>query len=109
MSKLYFGTVAAVLVGAGSAMAETASKAPFVQGSSTVAEVEENLGAPFDTSMQPDGALTLVYPASRVPGLKYGKSAAGRTVTLHFGADFILRDATVTRAGLLARDGFASR
>jgi hypothetical protein len=109
MFKIYFGTILALAGGPGSAMAGTASTAPFVQGSSTVAQVEQNLGAPFDTSMQPDGALTLVYPASRLPGLKYGKNSTGQTVTLRFSADFILRDETVTRTGLLARDGFASR
>jgi hypothetical protein len=62
----------------------------FIDGSTTVAEVEQDLGAPFDTSMQPDGALTLVYPATRVPHVS-GRAADGPTIYLHFGADFRLR------------------
>jgi hypothetical protein len=109
MLRFYFAIFAALLTGSSAAVAATADTPPFVPGRTTVAQVEQGLGAPIDTSMQPDGALTLVYPAMRLPGLAYGRNAAGRTVTLYFGPDFVLRDETITRAGLLTRDGFASR
>ena len=75
----------------------------LVKGRTTVAEVEQGLGAPLDTSMQPDGALTLVYAYGRCarrlpasfPALR-GRDANARTVALRFDAGFRYRGATIT-------------
>lgn len=93
----------------GGAAAASGSPGNLVDGSTTVAQVEQDLGAPMDTSMQPDGALTLAYPASRVPRFA-GQATAGRTVYLHFGTDFVLRHITGTASATRrAAIGFASK
>ena len=91
--------VAFVLV-AGAAAA--ASPEGLVRGKTTVADVERELGAPVDTSMHQDGALTLVYTygrcAKRLPAsfpATRGSDANSRTVSLRFGPDFVYRSTTV--------------
>ncbi len=62
-------TVAMFLMLATAATAATGGHDAFsslVKGKTTVADVEQTLGAPIDTAMAPDGALTLIYPAPRV-------------------------------------------
>jgi hypothetical protein len=99
--------VLAFAISGAAAAATTSGK--FVGGSTTVAEVEQVFGAPMDTSMQPDGALTLVYPASRV-STAANPGAEGQTIYLHFGSDFVLRH--VTRSASVSPQssrGFASK
>jgi hypothetical protein len=79
----------------------------FVIGRTTVAEVEQTLGAPLDTTMRPDGALTLVYDTAR---LAQGQAQAarpepGQTISLRFGTDFVLRGTEVSASTLVAANG----
>jgi len=108
MRTLY---VATFLVVAGGVIATSSAAAgEFVKGVTTVAQAEQGLGAPVDTTMNPDGALTLVYPAARfaermpaaVPGVV---AAKGQTVVLRFASDFTYLHAVVkpTNLGLAAR------
>jgi hypothetical protein len=75
----------------------------LVKGKTTVADVEQGLGAPLDTAMKPDGALTLTYTygrcAHRLPSsfpLARGSDANSRTVALRFGSDFLYRGAAIS-------------
>jgi hypothetical protein len=108
MRTLY---VATFLVMAGGVIAtSSAAAADFVKGVTTVAQAEQGLGAPMDTTMNPDGALSLVYPAARfvermpaaVPGVA---GAKGQTVVLRFATDFTYLHATMRSANL----GLAAR
>ncbi len=93
----------AFLMVAGSACAASpVASEPLVRGKTTVADVEQSLGAPADTAMRPDGALTLVYAysrcAKRMPAsfpAVHGSDANARTVSLHFGPDFKYRSAAI--------------
>jgi hypothetical protein len=99
-----------LLAASGWLAASSAAAGGFVPGVTTVAQAEQSLGAPMDTTMNPDGALSLFYPASRfaermpaaVPGIANGK---GQTVVLRFAADFTYLHATIKSAnmGLAAR------
>ncbi len=96
----------AILTLAFSGAAAAGSSAKFVNGSTTIVQVEQDFGAPMDTKMQPDGALTLTYPASRVSSV----AGEAQTIYLHFGTDFVLR--RVTRAASASPQsvgGFASK
>jgi len=70
---------------------------PFVRGHTTVAMAEQVLGAPADTEMAGDGALTLIYPvdrfAERLPGALPMAAAHARPVSLRFSTDFTYRRA----------------
>jgi hypothetical protein len=74
----------------------------LVAGKTTVAEAMQSFGAPADTKMSEDGALTLFYPGERV-----GR-ANRRLVALHFGADFVYHDSRYARAVVTVTD-LASR
>ena len=108
MRTLY---VATFLVVAASVIAtSSAAAADFVKGVTTVAQAEQGLGAPMDTTMNPDGALSLVYPATRfaerMPAAVPGVAAAkGQTVVLRFATDFTYLHATMKSANL----GLAAR
>jgi hypothetical protein len=77
----------------------------LVKGKTTVADVEQGLGAPLDTAMRPDGALTLTYTYGRCahrlpasfPSVR-GSDANSRTVALRFGSDFLYRGAAISNA-----------
>jgi hypothetical protein len=101
----YLATVVAVLALTTGAHAGHRTPGGFLKGSTTVAEVEQGLGAPMDTTMKSDGALTLIYQANRLSDA----SADAKTVALHFDTDFVLRDATVTAVSSIADNGLASR
>jgi len=94
---------------AGAALAGPALDGPatshggLVKGQTTVAEVEQELGAPVDTVMRADGALTLMYAYARCSQLKpamfptlASADMSARTVSLRFGSDFRYRSKTVT-------------
>jgi len=108
MRILYLATC--FLVAGGLFATSSAATAGFVAGVTTVAQAEQNLGAPMNTTMNPNGALSLVYPASRfvermpaaVPGVA---NAKGQTVVLRFATDFTFLHATTKSAdvGLAAR------
>jgi hypothetical protein len=108
MRTLYLATF---LVMAGGLFAtSSAATAGFVAGVTTVAQAEQSLGAPMDTTMNPDGALSLIYPVSQViermptvvPGVA---NAKGQRVVLRFATDFTYLHATMKPAnmGLAAR------
>lgn len=80
----------------------------FVIGKTTVADVEQGLGAPMDTVMQPDGALTLIYETARMPGSRTATAETrDGTTSLRFGTDFVLRDTIVASADFTIHNGFA--
>ena len=91
-------TVAMVLLLAGTAVAATKGHDAFgnlVKGKTTVADVEQTLGAPMDTAMAEDGALTLTYPATRVSS----RLPENGRVAMRFAATaFTLQASTVTVA-----------
>jgi len=99
-----FGLAAVAAVVPATALAGTI--AGFSTGSTTIADVEQGLGAPMDTVTQPDGGLTLYYPVSRLGGRDPWPQA--RTVALKFDTVFVLRDARVI-AVRDSRLGYASR
>ncbi len=90
---------------AGAANADT-THPMFVRGHTTVTETQQVFGAPMDTSMAPDGALTLVYPADRLAG-RVPLAAGTSTVSLSFATDFTYQAAVMHRpqkpTGLAAR------
>jgi len=108
MRTLYLATV--LLVADGLFATSSAASGGFVAGVTTVAQAEQGLGAPIDTTMNPDGALSLVYPAARVaermpaavPGVA---NAKWQTVVLRFATDFTYLHATMKSANL----GLAAR
>jgi hypothetical protein len=108
MRILYLATF--LLVAGNASATGSAAAGGFVKGVTTVAQAEQGLGAPMDTTMNPDGALNLVYPAARfaermpaaVPGVAAAKA---RTVVLRFGTDFTYLHATTKSANL----GLAAR
>jgi len=108
MRTLY---LAAFLVVAGGVLAtSSAAAADFVKGVTTVAQAEQGLGAPMDTTMNPDGALSLVYPATRFAermpaAVPCVAAAKGQTVVLRFATDFTYLHATMKSANL----GLAAR
>jgi hypothetical protein len=65
-----------------------------------VAEVEQGLGAPADTIMRDDGALTLLYTYARcsqlMPATFPASETSARTVSLRFGADFRYHSKTIS-------------
>jgi hypothetical protein len=81
-----------------------ASREPggLVAGKTTVAQTMQSFGAPADTKMSEDGALTLFYPGARL-----GDSNK-HLLALHFGSDFIYRDARFARTIVTVTD-LASR
>ena len=71
----------------------------LIKGQTTVADVEQSLGAPADTLMRPNGALTLIYAyerCSKVMPAAFPAPAGARTVALRFGADFRYRSNSIT-------------
>jgi hypothetical protein len=109
MNKLFLGTVFAFIACSGTAIAGSQTFGGFVTGSTTVADVEQRLGAPVNTTVQADGALTLVYPVSRVSNGTETSDAQGLTIAMHFGTDFILRNVIVTEAILVTGNRFAAK
>jgi hypothetical protein len=108
MRSLYLAMF--LLVAGGVTATSSAAAGGFVKGVTTVAQAEQGLGAPMDTTMNPDGALNLVYPAARfaerMPAAVLGVSAhKGQTVVLRFGTDFTYLHATTKSANL----GLAAR
>jgi hypothetical protein len=100
------GHLALFLTAAGAcAAAWAASPSHFVKGRTTVAEVEQGLGAPTDTTMQADGGLTLFYPSDRL----VGRAGTARTVALQFGPDFVYRNIVVVSESRIMVNGYASR
>jgi hypothetical protein len=93
----------------GTAMAGSETFGGFVTGTTTVADVEQRLGAPVNTAVQPDGALTLVYPVSRVSKGAEKSETQDLTIAMHFGTDFILRNVVVTEAILVTGNRFAAK
>ncbi len=98
-------TVTMFLMLAATASAATSGRDAFsglVKGKTTVADVEQTLGAPMDTAMADDGTLTLTYPATRVSA---HLPRNGR-VALRFNATgFTLQASTV----LVAYEGVAAK
>jgi hypothetical protein len=97
-----FALVFLAVSGSASA-ASLAAQDGLVKGHTTVADVEQGLGAPLDTAMKPDGALTLTYTygrcAHRLPSTfpsVRGSDANARTVALRFGPDFLFRGASIS-------------
>ncbi len=94
--------LAFLAVSGGAYAASLSPQDGLVRGKTTVADVEQGLGAPLDTVMQPDGALTLTYAygrcahrlASSFPQVR-GSDANSRIVALRFGADFKYRGASI--------------
>jgi hypothetical protein len=108
----------AFLLAAGPAFAAMPApdKPGFVKGHTTVAEAQQSLGAPMDTVMGPNGALTLIYPADRfaerasagAPHLAAFVSHANlkpHAVALQFARDFTYQGASTETPGT----GLASR
>jgi hypothetical protein len=108
IAGLTVAVAVALAVSGAAAAADAAANAAadaadgLVRGRTTVADVERGLGAPMDTTMRPDGALTLVYTYGRCAGRLpaafpsvHGSDANGRVVSLHFGTDFHYRGASV--------------
>jgi hypothetical protein len=69
----------------------------FIRGHTTVTETQQIFGAPMDTSMAPDGALTLLYPASRLAS-RVPLAAGTTTVSLCFATDFKYQTTILHRA-----------
>lgn len=75
----------------------------LVKGKTSVADVEQGLGAPLDTAMKADGALTLTYTYGRCahrlpasfPSVR-GSDSNARQVALRFGPDFLYRGASIS-------------
>jgi hypothetical protein len=71
----------------------------LVKGKTTVADVEQTLGAPSDTSMRADGALTLVYSYARcahaMPAAFPAASSGARFVALRFSPEFVYQSKSV--------------
>jgi hypothetical protein len=109
MRNLVLATLLAFAAFSSNANAASDMFGGFVKGTTTVADVEQKLGAPLNTTMQADGALTLVYPVSRLADGTAKPDAAGVTVALHFGTDFVLRDAIVTEAIVVTANRFAAK
>ena len=109
MRKPYVPILLAALTASAASGAE--SHMSFVKGHTTVAEAEQSLGAPADTTMAPDGALTLVYPAARLaeraPGA-LGQPARAHTVALRFATDFTYQDA-IQHPARPSQTGLAAR
>lgn len=93
----------AAIIAPASLEAATHNPAHMVAGKTTVAETMQQYGAPTNTVMNPDGALTLFYPGSRL-----GQSGT-RVLALHFGTDFIFRDAKVSGRTIVTVQDVASR
>ncbi len=113
MRTLYLATLLLVAGGASAATMGSAAAGGFVKGVTTVAQAEQNLGAPADTTMNPDGALTLIYPsarfAERMPAALPGVSSPKvRTVALQFSTDFTYQHASLKTAKT-ADTGLAER
>jgi hypothetical protein len=68
----------------------------FVRGHTTVAEAQQLFGAPMDTTMAPDGALTLVYPADRL-AVHVPLPAGIANVSLRFATDFTYQGSVMHR------------
>jgi hypothetical protein len=83
-------------------LAATPEPGNLVPGKTTVAQAMQSFGAPADTKMSDDGALTLFYPGERLG------TANRHLVALHFGTDFIYRDARFARTIVTVTD-LASR
>ena len=93
----------AAVTAAAASQAASHNPGGLVSGKSTVAETMQSFGAPSDTTMNPDGALTLYYQGARLG------DANARIVALHFGADFVYRDAQVAGRSIVYVTDLASR
>ncbi len=111
MRNAYVPTFLLAALTASAAASGAETHLSFVKGHTTVAEAEQSLGAPMDTTMAPDGALTLVYPAARLaeraPGA-LGQPPRAHTVALRFATDFTYQDA-VQHPARPAHTGLAAR
>ncbi len=101
--------VMSFLLMAAAAPACAGTSGGFVKGTTTLAEVEQGLGAPMGTAVKPNGALILIYPAARLAErmpAALPATTASQTVALQFGRDFTYENAKITEA---AETGIAAR
>jgi len=102
-------TVTMLLLLTGAASAANTGRDAFstlVKGKTTVADVEQTLGAPLDTATADDGALTLTYPAQRMSA----RLPRNGQVALSFAPiSFTLQASTVTIRGMGEAGGLAAK